>query len=430
MMRADGGMCQPEATKPDVQGPSPLTTPAQTGTAEVDTMAHIAFFGHNISDAAVRRRVVAFQRSGHDVTGFMMRRGELTETPWKNHDLGRSYDNAYLHRLSSIRTGAKCALRHTDDLAAADLIYARNLDMLACAQWARRSAGLKTPLVFECLDIHKRLTEPGLSANILRTLERYLVQQSALVVCSSPAFFRAYFDKHYPEMYKGFLLENRLIEGDAFEERGSRTPRVREPGAPLRIGWFGNLRCRRSLELMKRLAETFGNRVEIDLRGYAAPNVFPDFEDEIAPYPSIRFGGRYNAPQDLAELYAAVDVQWGGDFHEAGANSVWLLPNRLYEGGFYGTPLICPHGTETARWITRNGGGFTVAENLEDTLPKLIQRLIDEPAAINAATATLRALPRDRFIESPSDTRALIDAALGNPDQVGIANIPAATEAA
>ena len=393
-------------------------------------MVHIAFFGHNITDAAVRRRAIAFERAGHRVTGFMMRRGELSETPWTNYDLGRSYDNAYLHRLASIRTGAKRALLHVDDLAAADLIYARNLDMLACAQWARRSAGLKTPLVFECLDIHKRLTEPGLASQVLRKLERYLVSQCSLIVCSSPAFFRAYFDEHYPDLYRGFLLENRLIDGDAFEERGLQPPRRRKPGDKLRIGWFGNLRCRRSLDLMKQLAATFGERIEIDLRGYAAPNVFPDFEREIASIPSIRFGGRYNAPQDLATLYAGVDVQWAGDFHEAGANSVWLLPNRLYEGGFYTTPLICPAGTETARWISETGGGFAIEEALEQTLPALIARLIDDQTLIDKEVGSLAALPRERFVESAAETEALIDAALGAEARLAASQMGLATKAA
>jgi succinoglycan biosynthesis protein ExoL len=381
-------------------------------------VTHIAFFGHNVGDAAVRRRANAFMRAGHEVTGYMMRRGEPQTPGWKNHDLGQSFDNAYLHRLRAIKNGAALALRHMEDLHKADLIYARNLDMLACAQLVRLRAGLTQPLVFECLDVHKRLTTPGLTARALRKLERYLLRRCNLVVCSSPAFFHSYFEQHHKGFYRPYLLENRFIEGDAFPDRPSRPDMNPMPNGILRIGWFGNLRCRRSLELMKLIASRFPDNVAIVLRGYPAPNVFPDFEREIAPYPSIRFGGRYQSPEDLQALYGGVDIQWAGDFHEAGANSVWLLPNRLYEGGYFATPLICPAATETARWIGDNGGGFTVAEPIESALPDLIERLLQNPELLVAQAQKLVSLDKSHFVESPDETDRLIEAALTTSNPV------------
>ncbi|MCH9808034.1 MAG: hypothetical protein K0U74_09895 [Alphaproteobacteria bacterium] len=375
-------------------------------------MSHIAFFGHNVADAAVRRRAVAFMRAGHQVTGYMMHRDKPLNPDWPNHDLGQSYDNAYLHRLAAIRSGAKRALLHIDELRQADLIYARNLDMLACAQLVRRKAGLNQPLVFECLDIHKRLTTPGPTSHALRRLEAYLLRSTALVVCSSPAFFRSYFERHHPGNYRPYLLENRFIEGDTFPPRPSRPSSDSMPAGVLRIGWFGNLRCRRSLELMKRLAQRFPDNVSIDLRGYPAPNVFPDFENEIAPFPAIRYGGRYHAPGDLQALYSGVDIQWAGDFHEAGANSVWLLPNRLYEGSYFATPLICPAQTETARWITENGGGFVVNAPVEQSVPELVAKLLANPQALTEQVGRLLAMDRSLLVEGPEETQRLIDAAL------------------
>lgn len=372
-------------------------------------MSHIAFFGHNPGDAAVRRRAVAFRNAGCRVTGFMPRRGPAKPADFPVVDLGETRDNAYLHRLASIFTGAGRALKRRDLLAEADLLYARNLDMLATAALVRRRAGLAAPLVYECLDVHHKLTSDGLPARALRGLERRLLRGARLLVVSSPAFEREYFARHHAGAYRHMLVENRLIEGDDFPPRPEAAP-LHAPGAPLRLGWFGNLRCARSLDLLKRVAAAFPDRLEIDLRGYAAPGVFEDFEGEIAGHANIRFGGRYRAPQDLAGLYGGVDLVWAGDWYEAGANSLWLLPNRIYEGGYFATPPIAPAGTETARWIERRGAGFTIAEPVEETLKALIARLIADREPIAAARGRLLALERTAFVEDTGTVTDLLAA--------------------
>jgi len=107
-----------------------------------------------------------------------------------------------------------------------------------------------------------------------------------------------------------------------------------------------------------------------------------------------------------------LDVVWAGDFMEAGFNSVWLLPNRLYEGGYYGVPPIAPAGTETAAWIDQRATGFTVSEDLSATLPALIAKLIAEPALIAARRDALLALPEETFVQPPGALSAIIADAL------------------
>ncbi len=370
------------------------------------TKPNIAFFGHNAGDAAVRRRATAFQRAGAEVTGFMPRRGEAADPHWHHIDLGETRDNDYLQRLASIFSGAARAARHADLLRRADLIYARNLDMLALASRVRARLGLETPLVYECLDIHHRLTGPSTAARLLRRFERRLLARCALVVISSPRFETEHFARYYPGLCRFQLIENRLIEGDAFAPRPD--PRTVAPDGPLRIGWFGNLRCRRSLDLLLGLARRFPETVTITLRGYPAPGVFKDFEGEIAPHPNVHYGGRYQAPQDLAEIYGGIDLIWAGDWYEEGANSLWLLPNRVYEGGYFATPAIAPSGTETGRWLEEHGGGFLVDEPVGQTLETLIADLLSDRAPIEACRRHLLSLPRDTFVEGPHTVHALI----------------------
>lgn len=371
-------------------------------------MTRVGFFGHNVHDAAVRRRALAFLKAGVEVTGFMMRRGEPTATEWQTVDLGFTRDYAYHERLKAIVVGARRAAA-SGALAAVDLVYARNLDMLATAHLALALAGLRRPVVFECLDIHRRLTSGGPAALALSTLERALMRRTDLLVVSSPAFLRHYFAPRYGEGLPSLLVENRLIEGGAFGPRPSGPTRA---DGPLGLGWFGNLRCARSFEALKAVARRHGEAIEIHLAGYTTPGVFRDFEGDVARHANMRFTGRFRAPEDLGTLYGGVDLVWAGDFYEEGANSTWLLPNRLYEGGHFGVPAIAPAGTETARHIEARGTGFVVDEPLEENLTALVGALAEDRARVAAAGARLLALPRESFVEPAGFAREIVSAAL------------------
>ena len=372
-------------------------------------MTRIAFFGHDAGDAAIRRRVVAFQGAGYDVTGLMMRRGDDRPRLWENIDLGQTFDGAYIQRLKAILNGVKVAQTHVEMLRRTDVFYARNLDMLLCASTVRDKLNLDVPLVYECLDIHHKLSGNGLTSIALRKMEGGLLAKSSLLVYSSPAFEQEYFSKYFPDQYTPYLLENRF----AFEDEIAARPDVsKTPNKPLRLGWFGVLRCHRTLELLETLALAMPAQVEIVIHGMPAETQIPDFHQRIAAHPNMSFGGKYRAPQDLQKLYESVDLVWAGDFYQAGFNSKWLLPNRLYEGGYFGVPAIAPMMSETGKWIDTHEAGFTLAEPLERALPALLASLVQDPARILQKSKNLRNLPLSTFVQPQEAVTALIEKAL------------------
>jgi succinoglycan biosynthesis protein ExoL len=247
-------------------------------------------------------------------------------------------------------------------------------------------------------------------AKLLRSWERRLLRRTAATLVSSPRFESEHFDRYHPNLSACTVMENRLIEGDAVDPRpGPNDAPDPDPKGRLRLGWFGNLRCRRSLWLLRDLADAFPRDLLIELRGYPAPGVFPNFEAEIADRPNIRFHGRYRAPEDLGRIYRGIDLIWAGDWYEEGANSLWLLPNRIYEGGYFATPAIAPTGTETARWLQDRGGAFLLDEPVGQSLRNLIERLRVDQDEIADCRAALRALPRRTFVEGPEAIAALIE---------------------
>ena len=370
----------------------------------------LAYFGHDAGDAAIRRRIHAFEDDGIKVTGFMMRRDAAQPTDWPNIDLGRTADGAFVQRIRQVFKGARIAARQLETLEAADVIIARNLDMLACAFLAKRYAKLDTPVIYESLDIHRLLCRTDVIGILLRWLEGSLLGRTKGLVVSSPAFLRNHFERFYPGRYRAFLVENRLAAGASYGSRpGVRLP---EDDRPLRIGWVGVLRCQRSFDLLCQLADRFPATLEIHLHGVPARTEIPVFEPQVAKHPNMTYHGRYQSPEDLAALYGGLDLVWAGDFMEAGFNSVWLLPNRVYEGGYYCVPAIAPAGTETAAWIDHRKGGFLVEEPLQDTLPELITALLGDRTPIGMCQRALAACPDEDFIQKEGLLSDILDKVL------------------
>jgi succinoglycan biosynthesis protein ExoL len=373
-------------------------------------MTRIAFFGHDAADAAVRRRVQGFRDDGLEVIGFMKRRRDEVQTDWENVDLGKTFDGDYLQRIEAIVSGVQRAVAKRQKLASADVIYARNLDMLATAYLTRKRLGLAIPVIYESLDVHRLLTRKDTFGQTLRRIEGWLLQRTSRLVVSSPAFLRHHFEVHYPGRFEARLIENRLASGGDYGPRPLHVATSEE--GPLRVGWVGVLRCWRSFGLLLELARKLGDKVEIVMHGMPALTEIPDFHHRIQGVKNVRFHGRYRAPEDLARIYASLDVVWAGDFMEAGFNSVWLLPNRLYEGGYYGVPSIAPGGTQTAEWIEERNVGFSLEENLALTLPALIERLTADRAAIKERRERLLRLPTSTFVAPRGELAALVSEAI------------------
>jgi succinoglycan biosynthesis protein ExoL len=367
----------------------------------------LIFFGHDARDPAVQRRIKAFGEAGADVSAFTMRRGPLVEGAWRNVDLGETRDAAFAQRIQALIAARPILRRHRDALRSGEVFYARNLDMLALARWAKDMSGSRAPLVYECLDVHRFLSREDPIGAGFRAAEAALLKGVALIVVSSPAFVREYFEKRHTRRAPTLLIENRLPPGF---EYGARPAAAQVDRRRLRIGWFGNLRCERSLSLLLDLAARFPNDVELSLRGIPARAAIDDFEARVGGRENVSFGGRYAWPQNLGEIYGDVDIVWAGDFHDAGANSKWLLPNRLYEGGYYGAPALAPADGETGRWIEAHGFGFTLAEPLEETLPAFVRGF--DRADLAKVRDRLLGAADGVFVQPGDELQGVLDAAL------------------
>ncbi|MDI6835350.1 MAG: glycosyl transferase family 1 [Rhizobiaceae bacterium] len=341
---------------------------------------HVLYLVHDLADPAVRRRVLMLSAGGARITLAGFRRGDnalAAVEGLRSIELGVTADGRFAQRLGAVGKACLNISSKLRGVARPDVIIARNLEMLAVANRAVTAFGGRVPIVYESLDIHRLLLRGDFVGRMLRGAEARLGQKAKLLITSSPAFVENYFRPLSGLDLPVLLLQNQVLalgnEADALPPA-----RQRRKGDPWRIGWFGALRCSRSLAMLSALSRAMGGRVEIVLRGRPARSELRDFDGVIAAEPFMTFGGSYRNPEDLQAIYADVDFVWTIDFFEEGQNSSWLLPNRLYEGCRHGAVPIAVAGTETARFLDDRKIGFVLPDAEGSGLRELFEGMDDE----------------------------------------------------
>jgi GT2 family glycosyltransferase len=372
----------------------------------------VLYLAHDLDDAAIWRRREMLRLGGAEVDLAGFRRGE-GELPGPATELGRTRNGRMAGRaLAVLRRIA--TLPQLDMGPTPDVILARNLEMLALAAALRRRFP-QARVVYELLDVHRLLLGCGVVSRALRAIEASLLRRTALVLISSPGFRRHYLTPFRRPAREVMLVENKVLAGAAVSE-----PVAPVTDGPIRIGWFGILRCAWSLAMLDQLTQAAPGRYRVILRGRPALDVVPDFHATVEANPDMSFHGPYRWPDDLASIYGEVDMAWLIDRYEAGGNSDWLLPNRLYEGCLHGAVPVALAGTEIADRLRTLGIGV----------------IADTPDGIGADLAALdrdrlvwlrdrvRALPRSTWEAGTDECRALVARLAGTNEHVMVADGP------
>ncbi len=371
--------------------------------SETEARGKVAYFGHDRTDSKVISRIERLQRLGYKVLGLTYHRVKFNrehEPAWENIDLGITADYAYAQRLRSLFIGIIQLVRRRKQIADVDFVFARNIDMAILALVSRLITGNRAPIAYEVLDVHRFFLGHRSHNKIFRALERFILKRCDALIVSSEGYIRHYFEPVQRFEGRWFLLENKVPVGSVRTVESKPKHRPSKLGKPWVIGWCGTMRCVDSLRMLTEIARRNRDIVQIYMRGYPTETGLDAFEKQIADEPNMIYAGGYKGPDDLAEVYAEVDINWAIELWDQSFNSKnshWLLPNRLYEGGCFHIPMITLADTETAYRVERLAAGWVLDEPLVETVTRLLRDLTTEQ--YESKRERLRALPISTFWE-------------------------------
>lgn len=331
--------------------------------------APIVFLAPVATQPRYGKRILEFMRLGVSAQCLYFDRDYFSgrKLPCDATCLGRIDHGRYFSRILTL---VKAAFLAKKRIGGADFLYAFGLDMLFLATIA--SIGSRQKILYEVSDIREAMTRPGLYSWAMRSFERLMLRWTDVIVVTAPGYRDGYYrGLNVAPGNRFFVMENKLDLDATARPAHSRTRRGVEP---IRIGYFGLLRCPRSWEVLKELARRGRGRFLVEVRGRPiAPESIPA---EAAALDGIAYGGEYVWPDDLAEMYDAVDMVWGCYPYSVRAtgNWLWARTNRFYEACYFKRPLVTLKDSADAQIAGELGIGPVVdLSDIGSTVDRLLQ---------------------------------------------------------
>ena len=390
-----GGLLGPVATM------FAATQAADRAAAAGNRGAAVAYFGPDLDDSVVRRRVAQWRHAGFKVLPLAFSRNASAKpAPEEFVNLGHVMPLSRARRVVPLTLAACRLMLRRRMLSEVDLFVARNLDIALLALFARWISGSSAPLIYEVLDINQSCTERSWRGALLRRVERWVLACADLLVVSSPYFATAYYEELLRYRRHWFLFENKIPRwiGPPLAARPAPSP-LPDGKRRWSIGLFGYLDDEKSWEILRTLAEALPDRVSVIVRGTPYTNFdMSRFLADVERLENVTYGGPYRNPEDLAEVYGAVDMVWSMDFNFPETNSKWLLTNGLYEAGYFGKPVLGLSGTAVGQVLETWGSGWCLAEPVQNTVIDFMRALTTEQ--YEAKRQEVLRLGTDLFVET------------------------------
>ena len=293
--------------------------------------------------------VAAFNRAYHS--------GRVPSRP--TQIIGTISHGKYLQRIGRLITALPKLRRAMRDR---DIVYASSPDMALLAMIAGMFMGKK--FILEVGDVREIQTAEGLKGRLVRIVDRVLTNRCSLLVVTAVGFLDNYYRNWLRSDVPAIVVENKIEASLTSARPGAMRGNLPQGrpfiDRPLRIGYFGLLRCQWTWDVLKAFALKHPKDVEIVMAGY--PMEPADIAEQANSIPNVIYSGEYKSPNDLPRLYGAVDLVWAC-YKFIGPrdwNLKWARPNRFYESCYFGRPLISRLGSSDSKEVDRLKIGFNI----------------------------------------------------------------------
>jgi succinoglycan biosynthesis protein ExoL len=221
-----------------------------------------------------------------------------------------------------------------------DLIYAAGGDIALIIHIA--NFGLKRKVIMEVSDIREIQTDDTYKGDVYRIIDKIIAKKSSAIIATAPGFINEYYKKWLNVKKKSLIIENKLdyeIKGIKFCEDYKRGEDLLLR-KKIKIGYFGILRCKKTLEILHTIAETNKDNIEIVIAG--TPTAIVGYMQNIKISNNLKYLGPFKSPDDLPCLYNQIDLVWACyPFPEKKSwNWRWARTNRYYECCYFKKPMI------------------------------------------------------------------------------------------
>lgn len=316
-----------------------------------------------------------FSRTGYECQVAAFFRGKKEGNVYLDKvdtKLGRIKHGQYLRRLPIYLHAISKIKQNIDE---SDVACCYTLDSFFLLWIAACLTKNKVKVVFFLLDVREVLLGARLKNKLVRGLLRFAFKHSDMVVVSSSAFieeFATQMLQYVPDRW--VEIENKVNVDQLPESSNPNSDRKAISSKKIIIGYFGLIRCARSIELLGELVSRWPNKFAVVMSG-----VYLDVDEQKAKMHSISgvdVCGPYRNPEDLAQVYSSCDVVWGCYPYSAlsTGNHQWAKTNRFYEACYFKKPLIVAGGTLDAIEVERYGiGKILDLGDIEGALAMLVE---------------------------------------------------------
>lgn len=307
-----------------------------------------------LSDSYYRKRIEKLRELGVDCTVIGFERNHYEGKPWHIpvKSLGHIEHGHYFKRIGTLLTSIFYIRKA---LVNKNVVYAYNLDLLLISWFSTLFIQQKVQIVYDVADIRSILVKKGVLPSILRTVERFLLKRTDVVVVASPAYIESYFKniQHADNNY--FVIENKVDNEILSHLEVAEQPVSKKDF--MTIGYFGMLRCERSLRILRKLIESSNGQIQLLLRGVFLHS--GDYEAEFKKLDYAHYGGPFLYPDDLMEMFKAADLIWAAHY-QTKPNKNWAILNRFYQACYFKKPLIVQADTQNEKLVKKYNIGLVI----------------------------------------------------------------------
>jgi len=334
-----------------------------------------------MSQPRYHRRAAMLLEAGYDITVYAFKRGYYEENTYPEKievvNLGAIDEGKYFKRIPKLVRSVFWIRKHEKKYPKVPvIIYTFGLDMALIGHFAWSNS---VPLVYEIGDVPIPLPHNTLASKILELVEKKIIDRCQMLTVTSPGFVTDYFSLLKPGIEKKtMIIENKLAREIAAKFLRPEKPQI--PSKPIKIGYIGAFKYGNCIfPLIEAVSKRKG---DFELHFYGEGSLKKDILTYVAKYENVFYHGSFASNQDLQKIYESVYLSYVV-YDNRDPNVRMALPNKLYDGPYFGVPLVVAENTLLAERVRSFGIGFVVdprengfAERLLDELtPDLIAQL-------------------------------------------------------